>query len=412
MSGSASLETLLASQSGADAAGKVVVVTGAGRGIGLQAARAFSRLGARVVIAEISDEGAQAEALIQSEGGTARFIRTDVADPASVQSMHAQAAAVFGPADILVNNAMLCPVCPVEEMDTTLWDRVMAVNLRGTFLVSRAFLPDMLARGSGVLVSMISAEAMPGLSAYIASKQGITGFSQSLALECGERGVQVIAFAPGLVDTPGIRAVAGDLAPRLGLTREQFLGMSLHSAYEGMMPAEHAGVATALLALRLAHEYHGQSVTGYEVLERLGLLPSAGSAPVAAPGSAPQPRPSQTADLGRLARELAGAVAETGKEFEKLPVFVRPIARQGFKNKAGQSLDDWQRSLLALAEPAPGAPSPAGLAERLDKLIVYFRGVPAETGRFTRDAALLRQVEETCERRIALIEEIQKRLDN
>ncbi len=119
---------------------------------------------------------------------------------------------------------------------------------------------------------MVSAEAMPGLSAYIASKQGIVGFSQSLDLEVEASNIQVIAFAPGMVDTPGIRASAPALAPLLGMTEEQFLTTPLHAAYDGLMPPEHAGVATVYLVARLAKEAHGQVINGYEVLEKAGVL--------------------------------------------------------------------------------------------------------------------------------------------
>jgi len=134
----------------------------------------------------------------------------------------------------------------------------------------------MLARKRGVILNMISAEAMPGLSAYIASKGGITGFSQSLALEVEGQGVRVIPFGPGMVDTPGIRNVAPELAPQLGIRTEQFLPMPLHPAFDGLMPAAYAGAATAYLVAKLADEFHGKIVTGYEVLERAGVIESPG----------------------------------------------------------------------------------------------------------------------------------------
>lgn len=387
-------------------AGKVVVITGAGQGIGLQAARAFALLGGRVVIAEISPQGAEAEALIRAEGGQALYIHTDVSDSASVRSLYDQSMRACGPADVLINNAIRCPSVPLAEMDISLWDEVIAVNLRGTFLTCKAFLPDMLALKRGVILNLVSTEAMPGLSAYIASKQGIAGFTQSLALEVTGSGVQVIPFGPGMVDTPGIRAISADLAPRLGLTQETFLGMSLHPAYDGLMPAAHAGAAAALLALRFAPEYHGQPVTGYEILERAGFLQVTAPAALASPPFQPAAAPSghSPAELSPLLERLAQVLVETGKEFEKLPVFVRPIARQGFKGKAGAGLEDWQRALVTWKD-NPASP-PSGITARLDKLAAYYRGVPAETARFTRDADLLRQVQEICDQRLALIEEI------
>ena len=197
--------------------GKTVLVTGAGRGIGLQAARAFGLLGARIILAEISAEtGLQAEKQLCSEGSQALFVQTDVSLPESVDNLSRVIHERFESLDILVNNAICCPVALLSEMDVELWDQVIAVNLRGTFLTCKAFFPGMLARGRGTIVNMISTDAMPGLSAYIASKQGIAGFSQSLAVEAAGTGVLVVPFAPGMVDTPAIQGIAGKLSPSSG----------------------------------------------------------------------------------------------------------------------------------------------------------------------------------------------------
>jgi NAD(P)-dependent dehydrogenase (short-subunit alcohol dehydrogenase family) len=185
---------------------QVAIVTGAGRGIGRETARALAWLGAKVIIAELNDVlGTETRELIQKEGGEALFIHTDVSDVNSVKELATKTHKAFRTVDILVNNAILCPATLVTEMDVDLWDRVLAVNLRGTFLTCKTFLPEMLAKEHGTVVNMISTEAMPGLSAYIASKQGIAGLSQSLALEVEGQGVQVISFGPGMVDTPGSR---------------------------------------------------------------------------------------------------------------------------------------------------------------------------------------------------------------
>lgn len=381
-------------------AGKTAVVTGAGSGIGREAACALAASGARVVIAELNDTtGRETQALIAETGGTSIFIRTDVSDEASVRAMFAQTEAAFGPVDILINNAILCPFAPVMDMDIDLWDRVMAVNLRGAFLTCKACLPGMLAAEQGVIVNMISVDAMPGLSAYITTKKGLAGFGQSLALEVGDQGVRVIAFAPGMVDTPGIRGVAPALAQQLGLTEQQFLSVPLHQAFEGLMPAEYAGAATAYLVAKLAEEYHGEMVNGYEVLERAGLIQ-----PVNLPDPegmvAAQPAASASR-LPDLAYELSCVLTETEAEFKQLPAFVRPLARNGFKSKTGASFSDWQRLLTGLAG---GQPPAADLPNRLEKLAGYFRDVPKETARFTKDAEVLRQVTATSQERQAVIQ--------
>jgi len=401
-------------------AGQVAVVTGAGRGIGRQVARALAYLGAAVVVAELDEAtGAETASLIEAEGGRALCLRTDVADEASVQALAGRTLAELGRADVLVNNAILCPVAGVAEMDVALWDRVMAVNLRGAFLTCRAFLPGMLARGTGTIVNMVSTDAMPGLSAYIASKQGIVGFSQSLAAEVGEGSVHVVAFGPGMVDTPAIRDVSVRLAPRLGMSQEQFLSLSLHPAYDGLMPAADAGAATAYLVARLASEYHGEMVDGYAVLERAGYLqaptvpaptPAAETAALPGPGT-----PGAATQALALAHKLAESVAQTGAEFDKLPFFARPMARGDFKNKAGQSVSDWARTAAelvarlervqagdaaALAELRGGH---ARLADLLERFAAYCRAVPAGTARFTKDQEFLHQVAEIAAEREAAV---------
>jgi NAD(P)-dependent dehydrogenase (short-subunit alcohol dehydrogenase family) len=377
---------------------QVVVVTGAGRGIGLHTARAFALLGAKVILAELSEEGKAAEEAICAEGGTALFVQTDVSDTDSVKNLYESVLQAFGSPDVLVNNAIFIRQARVTDLSPETWERTIAVNLHGTFLTCHAFLPGMLQKNQGVLLNMISTDAMPGLSAYIASKAGITGFTQSLALELEGSAVRAIPFAPGMVDTPGIRSVANGLAPQLGLTESQFLNLSLHADYDGLMPPEHAAAAAVFLVAHLAETYHGQVVTGYEVLEKAGILQTAED---------PLLRASQRVLAGdnanqALYEQLSIILDETEAEIIQLPVFIRPMARHGFKQKTGMSLPDWQHLASSLVKDA--ASQPANFAERVEGLATYFREAPKETARFTKDEATLLAVAETARARLDIID--------
>jgi NAD(P)-dependent dehydrogenase (short-subunit alcohol dehydrogenase family) len=402
-------------------ASQTAVVTGGGRGIGREIVRTLAWLGARVVIAEVADSGEEVERLVREAGGVGRWIRTDVSNEADVARLAHATREAYGSADILINNAIVCPPASVLEMAVALWDEVIGVNLRGTFLTCKAFLPEMLNRRRGTIVNMISTDAMPYLSAYMASKAGIAAFSQSLAGEVGESGVRVIALAPGFVDTPGLRGAARVLGPRMGLGEEQFMQLSLHPAYAGAMPAEDAAAATAYLLAQLADEYHGEQVTGYTVLERAGYLRpprspfgknprAAGEAIPASPGAGPM------AEAGAICQRLTEMLKETEAELARLPIFVRPMARMGFRSKAGQSTNDWTRTVAdvtALVERLAGGDQTARseLRARRDplsvlcgKLQTYYRDAPAETARFAQDRDFLRQVEATSQQRIAHID--------
>jgi len=399
-------------------AGQVAVVTGAGQGIGRAIAVTFANLGASAVVAEISAAGQETERTIRESGGQALFVQTDVSSQASVAELARRVQEAFGTVDILINNAIISPVASVAEMDVALWDRVMAVNLRGTFLTCKAFLPGMLGRQRGVIVNMTSTDAIPFLSAYIASKRGIAGFSESLAAEVGPQGVRVIAFTPGLVDTPGLQGAGADLAPRLGMSREEFLGAA--------MPAERAALAAAYLVAVLADEYHGEQVDGYAVLERAGLSAALGGgaqAPSTAVEVAAVAPVTTLQDAAALGERLQGVIAATVAEFERFPVFVRPLAQRGIKSKSGLRARDWSHTAGELAGQLQGmaaGDAAAGAAFRadyprlrplLEGLARYYHEAVAETARFTRDPAFMAEVTRRVGEREAVVRTLLEALD-
>jgi 3-oxoacyl-[acyl-carrier protein] reductase len=188
-----------------DLTGRVVIVTGGGKGIGKVYSQEFARAGARVVAADI--DGAAAEEVakgIAAEGHQAIGIKTDVTDAESARAMAAAAIEKFGTIDVLINNASLMSVLPRRswlEIPDDEWDRVMAVNLRGLFICCRATFPAMREQGRGKIVNISSSrvwEGNPNRLHYTTSKAGVIGFTRALSREVAEFGITVNAVTPGL----------------------------------------------------------------------------------------------------------------------------------------------------------------------------------------------------------------------
>ncbi len=185
--------------------GKVAFITGAGRGIGKAIALRFAEEGADLVVT-----GRNRAALdelkpeIQARGRRLLVLPGDVTDENRVREMVSQAEAEFGHVDVLVNNAGISMEKPLLEMPMDVWDKIIAINLRGTVLCTKAILPGMIARASGTIVNIGSAaglRGLPGSTAYSASKAAVIAFSQSLGDEIRGKGVRINVLCPGPVDT-------------------------------------------------------------------------------------------------------------------------------------------------------------------------------------------------------------------
>lgn len=189
--------------------GKVAAVTGAGRGIGRATALRLAEAGAAVAVADMDgDLALSVTEEIRAAGGTAEAAPCDVSDESDVRSLVRACSDQMGGIDVLVNNAGIFPTCPVLEMETADFDRVLSVNLRGVFLCTREAALAMVDQGrGGAIVTVTSVDAihpsMVGLAHYDASKHGAWGFTQNVALEFAPHGIRVNAVAPGGVLTPG-----------------------------------------------------------------------------------------------------------------------------------------------------------------------------------------------------------------
>jgi 3-oxoacyl-[acyl-carrier protein] reductase len=185
---------------------KKAIVTGGARGIGRAIVGAFAAEGADVAVADVlsEEEAAPVPAEVERSGRRGIYVRTDVAREDQVRSMVGTVQEAFGRIDILVNNAGVLDRSPLEEMPVEEWDRVLGVNLRGTFLCCRFVLPHMLERGGGRIInvaSQIGQAGAPLLAHYSASKGGVIAFTKALAREVAARGVLVNAVAPGPIST-------------------------------------------------------------------------------------------------------------------------------------------------------------------------------------------------------------------
>lgn len=187
---------------------KVVIVTGAGQGIGRAYANAFAEEGAKVVIAEINEANARAVAKeITDKGFTAIAIATDVSDANSVDKMVKTTVEKYGRIDVLVNNAGILNAIemrPIEELSLEEWNRVIGVNLTGMFLCCKAVAPIMKSQKEGKIINISSGVVMVGrpyYPHYVASKAGVIGLTRALARELGDWNIHVNAVAPGPVTT-------------------------------------------------------------------------------------------------------------------------------------------------------------------------------------------------------------------
>lgn len=201
-------------EGGPDVDPRVAAVTGGGSGIGRATALAFAAAGAKVAVADLdADAASETASLITSAGGTADAAALDVADADAVEEWTQEILDRWGRLDWACNNAGTSGTyAALADQPLADWERVLAVNLTGTFLCLRAQVPRMVAGGGGAVVNIASAAGLMGfanLPAYVASKHGVVGLTKSVALEVAHKGVRVNAVCPGTIRTPMLAGFTG-----------------------------------------------------------------------------------------------------------------------------------------------------------------------------------------------------------
>ncbi|MEI8199526.1 MAG: SDR family oxidoreductase [Eubacteriales bacterium] len=319
--------------------GKVVLLTGAGGGIGYEAAKAFVYMGARVIIAEIdSTKGLLAEHLLNGSGNPAEFYEIDLADTSQLQKMTKYIKGKYGCPDFIFNNAAITRMGAVDEVDISFWDTSYAVNLRAPLFLARAFLPDMKNRGSGTIVFVSSSGASPYMGAYEVFKTAQVELSNTLAMELENANVYTYTIGPGLVRTDTAVNAIVTVAARMGMSTDAFYEMNS----QHIIDAESAGTGFALSVLK-AQTYHGQEIGAIQVLMDFHMTET-------------DSRPLKQAQMDeatlRKAQEYMGKILATFEEqytgWQNMNIFEKQWVLRDLKKSMGLSAEQVQDRLQKL----------------------------------------------------------------
>ena len=255
-----------------DYGGKVVLVTGAARGIGRGIALEFAASGARVAVVDVDAAHGEATAREAAERGPgAVFIAADLGSTEQCRRAAAETVAHFGAIDVLINNVGIQSTDSYRNVEGTseeLWDRILAVNLKSHFLMAKYCIPEIRKRGGGAVINVASVQglqSMPEVPAYAASKGGIMSLTRQMSIDYAKEGIRVLAVNPGTIDTPMVQQAAAatdDPAEAMAMfARNQPLGrlgrpddigkamVFLASEHAGFMTGEHVNVDGGVMAI-------------------------------------------------------------------------------------------------------------------------------------------------------------------
>jgi NAD(P)-dependent dehydrogenase (short-subunit alcohol dehydrogenase family) len=385
--------------------GQIAIISGAGRGIGYETARALLWLGVTVMIAEIDPYlGREASERLSGEFGTGKvvFIEADIGSDRGVDSLKKRTLRTFGVVDILINNATVTPIGAVLEVPIEQWDKSYCVNLRGPILLTQAFLPGMVERDHGVIVCVSSVgEAYMG--AYETFKAAQVQLSSTLDAELEGTNVHAFTIDPGLVHTPGLQIAAEKLAPLYGMTIEEFYSIS--GQHELSVEAAGSGFAAAVA---LAHQFRGQEISSKQALLAAGIDLMERDKAREKVELAPE-RLHQAISLCRLVRKT---LKEQSDGWSERSLFERQWMFRDFKKNAGMSIERWLDSLIEL-EKALEEVDPTALRKMnplLDHLVRYYdhmqdlaRGYEKDESKLEEQLKIIQEWQEDVNRLVKII---------
>jgi NAD(P)-dependent dehydrogenase (short-subunit alcohol dehydrogenase family) len=362
-------------------AGETIVVTGAGGGIGYEAARALLWLGANVIIAEIDQNtGQQAAQALGDEFNPERvlFVQTDVGEQESVQNLAVRSLLRFGKVDVVVNNATIAVLGTVLEVPIERWDDSYHVNMRGPVLMAQVFLPGMIERGHGSFLC-VSSTGTAYLGGYETFKAAQVHLANTLDAELEGTGVNVLTIGPGLVMTDTARQAVMELAPRMEMSLDEFMKMN-HGA---ILTVEEAGVGFAL-AVVFAERFRGQEISSMQAL-RAADINFGTAAPEVKAISSQEERDRKLA----LCQAVRKTLEEQSQGWKQRSIFERQWVLRDFKKTAGMPVEEWLE-LLTRFEKSIQAGIPT-TAPPLSRLASYYNRLAELAKGYEKDPVKLEE---------------------
>lgn len=368
--------------------GEIALVTGAGRGIGYEAAKALAWLGANVVIAEINEQnGKTAEESINKEfgAGKAFFVKTDIGNEKDIDKLAEVMLKKFGKVDIVLNNATVFPIGAVKDTPIESWDFSYRVNLRGPVILARKFLLAMIERKHGVFVCVSSSGAALFMGAYEVFKTAQVELANTISAEVEGTGVYAFTIGPGISRTPGFVEGGGKVA--------SLIGMSLNELFElnknAQISPEAAGAGFAI-AIALAKRYHGQETSSIQVLREAGIELT-DEKQKAQEQEKLVTKPIDIQNTIELYELVQKTYLEQSEGWKKRNLFERQWISRDFKKNTGMSIDEMQTTVKALGNSLKTQASTAEFVEPLNRLAAYYVHQQEQLKGFEKDPNKLQE---------------------